>query len=162
MRKAVLPTLSLIVIFLVLGAMAVFYFSVLGRANPTLRKTEVTIGTHTFDVEVASSTIEQARGLSGRNGLGENQGMFFPFATAGIKNFWMKDMRFPIDMIWIGGGKVLDFAENAQVPAPGTALWNLKIYNSPDGTDGVLEVTAGTVAKEGIKAGDVVLIVYPQ
>ena len=45
---------------------------------------------------------------------------------------------------------MLGFAENAQ-PQPGAPLWSFTIYNSPDGTDKVLEVNAGTVAKDGIK-----------
>ena len=63
--------------------------------------------------------------------------------------------------VWIGPGadgqgeQVLGFAQNA-VPQPGVPLWSLTIYNSPDGTDKVLEVNAGTVAKDGIKVGDAV------
>jgi uncharacterized membrane protein (UPF0127 family) len=66
-------------------------------------------------------------------------------------------MNFPLDLIWIAGDKVVGFAENA-APQPGAALWNLQIYNSPDGTDKVLEVSAGTVAKDNIKIGDIVQI----
>jgi uncharacterized membrane protein (UPF0127 family) len=79
----------------------------------------------------------------------------------------MKDMNFPLDMIWIGsaagsgaqrqGEVVLGFAQNA-APQPGVPLWSLTIYNSPDGTNNVLEVNAGTVAKDGIKVGDTVQI----
>ena len=73
----------------------------------------------------------------------------------------MKDMNFPLDMIWIGPGangeEVLGFAENAE-PQPGATLWGLTIYSSPDGTDKVLEVNAGTVARDSIKVDDAVQI----
>ena len=67
----------------------------------------------------------------------------------------MKDMNFPIDIIWIAGSKVAGFAENA-APQPGARLWELSIYTSPDGVDKVLEVNAGVVAKDNIKVGDTV------
>ncbi|HEX4104040.1 MAG TPA: DUF192 domain-containing protein [Candidatus Paceibacterota bacterium] len=125
--------------------------------NPTLPEESLSIDNATFTVEIASTMLEQARGLSYRPSLGANDGMLFVFASATVQNFWMQGMNFPLDMIWIGGGKVVGFAQDA-VPQPGAALWNLTIYSSPDGTDKVLEVNAGTVAKYDIKVGDTVTI----
>ena len=143
----------IVVLFVVLG---IWHF-VFSRPNPPLHTTRMTIGSTVFSVEVASTTIEQTRGLSGRAQLEQNEGMLFLFNSPSVQNFWMKDMNFAIDMVWIGGGKVLGFAENA-VPQPGAPLWGLKIYSSPNGVDTVLEVNAGTVAKDGIKIGDSVVI----
>lgn len=143
-------------IVLIVAAVAI-YFIVFRRANPPLRGTEVTIGNTVFQVEVASTTVEEARGLSFRASLAENSGMLFLFSTPGVQTFWMKDMNFPLDMIWIGSGKVLGFAQNA-VPQPGVPLWSLAIYDSPDGTNQVLEVNAGTVAKDNIQIGDPVQV----
>ena len=157
------------IVVVVFAALGIWHF-VFSRPNPALSTTRVTIGNAVFSVEVASTTIEQARGLSGRNGLGQNEGMLFLFSSQNVQKFWMKDMNFPIDIIWIGRGspsqtsqdktwegKILGFAENA-VPEPGTPLWGLKIYSSPDGVDTVLEVNTGIVAKYGIKVGDSVAI----
>ena len=151
----------------VVGAAAVVsHFFVFGRANPPLAKNEVRINGATFAVEIASTTMEKTRGLSFRTSLGADEGMLFLFDTPSIQSFWMKDMNFFIDMIWIGAGKngddksgyeVLGFAQNAE-PQPGVPLWGLTMYNSPDGTDKVLEVVAGTVAKDNIKVGDAVQI----
>jgi len=151
----------------VVGAVAVVLrFFIFGKANPLLAKNEVRINGATFEVEIASTTAEKARGLSFRAGLEANQGMLFFFTTPSIQSFWMKDMNFPIDIIWIGAGKngdgkssceVLGFAQNA-MPQPGVPLWGLTIYNSPGGTDKALEVIAGTVAKDNIKVGDGVQI----
>ncbi len=151
----------------IVGAAAVVsHFFVFGKANPPLAKNEVRIAGATFAVEIASTTMEKARGLSFRAGLEADHGMLFLFSAPSIQSFWMKDMNFPIDMIWIGAGKngdgkggyeVLGFAQNAE-PQPGAPLWGLTIYNSPDGTDKVLEVNAGTVAKDNIKVGDAVQI----
>ncbi len=125
--------------------------------NPSLPTEPLQIDNATFTVEIASTLLQKTDGLSFRPGLDDGHGMLFLFDTPAIQNFWMKDMNFPIDMIWIGGGKVLGFAQNAE-PQPGAQLWQLTIYSSPDGTDQVLEVPAGTVTKDGIKVGDSVVI----
>lgn len=124
--------------------------------NPPLPRQMITVGTATFDVEMATTMVEQACGLSGRTGLGDGQGMFFVFGSGSTQTFWMKDMAFALDIIWISGDKVVGFAENVPPPAPGTQLWQLKLYSSPANTDTVLEVNAGTVARDGIKIGDAV------
>lgn len=53
-------------------------------------------------VEVADTDDERIQGLSGRDGLGESDGMLFVFPESGYHTMWMKDMKFPIDIIWIG------------------------------------------------------------
>jgi uncharacterized protein len=148
-----------IFIFFVLAVVGFAYFYILKKPNLTLRKTEVTIGATTFDVEVASTTLERARGLSFRDGLGEKQGMLFLFDSSSNYGFWMKDMKFAIDMIWIKGDRVAGFSENV-APEPGVPLWKLKIYYPPEAVDKVLEVGAGMVAKDGIKVGDSAAIRY--
>lgn len=145
-------------IILIIVASLATYFFLFGKVNPPLKKNEVRIRDIVFEVEVASTTVEKARGLSFRMGLEEDHGMLFLFDRLDVQNFWMKDMRFPIDIIWISGGKVVGFAEHA-TPEPGTSLWNLKMYTSPPATDKVLEVNAGTVSKYQIKVGDSVEIV---
>lgn len=157
MLKTKMILIVVIAILVVLCVILGIWRLVFSRPNPPLHITRITIENAVFSVEVASTTIEQARGLSGRAGLGQNEGMLFLFNSPGVQNFWMNDMKFPIDMVWIGGGKVLGFAENA-LPQPGAPLWSLRIYSSPGGVDTVLEVNAGTVAKDGIKVGDVVTI----
>jgi hypothetical protein len=147
----------IIVLAIALVAVGIFcvWHIVLSRsANPPLTESEVRVGNATFAVEMATTTVEKTRGLSFRANLAQGSGMLFTF-NPGVQNFWMKDMNFPIDIIWIADGKVAGFAENAE-PQPGTPLWKLTIYTSPDGVDKVLEVNAGTVAKDGIKIGDMV------
>ena len=176
--------MTIVGIVLVLVALGVFlaWRTVISGPNPPLPQNTVRIGNATFTVELAITTSTQARGLSGRQSLADGAGMLFPFTRPGVQSFWMKDMNFPIDIIWIGstsltaggstlstgsrqaslvaGGRagiVLGFAQNAE-PQPGTPLWGLKIYTSPDGVDAVLEVPAGTVMKDGIKIGEPVIM----
>ena len=123
--------------------------------NTSTTLSALTIGAAAFQVEIADSTSTRAQGLSGHAPLADNQGMLFLFPISGNYGFWMKDMQFALDMIWIKDNTVVGFAENAQ-PQPGAALWNLKVYYPPKAIDKVLEVNAGTVQKDGIKVGDTV------
>lgn len=123
--------------------------------NPPLAEEQLNIDSAIFNVEIASTSLEQTRGLSFRPSLGANDGMLFIFGAGSVQTFWMKDMNFPLDMIWISGNTVVGSAQNVPAPAP---LWNLPIYSSPGNTDKVLEVNAGTVAKYNIKVGDTVTI----
>lgn len=124
-------------------------------ANPTLPEERLSIDRGMWTVELATTAVEQARGLSYRTSLAPDAGMLFVFGTPGTQNFWMKDMHFPLDIIWIAeNGTVAGFAQDVPAPEPGTALWNLPVYTSPPGVNEVLEVNAGTVAKFGISVGD--------
>jgi uncharacterized membrane protein (UPF0127 family) len=126
--------------------------------NPPLPAEQLSVDNVTFNVEIASTTLEETRGLSFRPSLGPTDGMLFIFGSGTIQTFWMKDMNFPLDMIWISGNTVVGFAQNAPAPAAGTQIWQLPIYSSPSDTDKVLEVNAGTVAKYNIRVGDTVVI----
>lgn len=62
----------------------------------------VTVGEQKVLALVADSGDERSRGLSGHKSLDEGEGMLFIFDTPGIYGFWMKDMEFAIDIVWIG------------------------------------------------------------
>ena len=51
--------------------------------------------------EVADTDASRQQGLMFRENLPEGQGMLFVFGTEGRYGFWMKNMKFPIDIIWI-------------------------------------------------------------
>src|SRR5487761_657283 len=75
---------------------------ILYQINQTpLPKSKVTIDNHTFMVEVATTSAQQQQGLSGRASLPQNQGMLFIFKTPDRYPFWMKGMKFSLDMIFI-------------------------------------------------------------
>lgn len=148
--------LLLIGIFFV-GIILSFAFFISRGANPPLLGSELSVGNIVLKVEVARSASERARGLSGRASLAPDDGMYFIFGKADHYGFWMKDMQFPIDMIWVKGGVVAGFSENA-APEPGVPMWNLHVYYPPDVADTVLEVSAGFVASHHIAVGDAVAL----
>ncbi|MDB5225037.1 MAG: hypothetical protein JWO43_659 [Candidatus Adlerbacteria bacterium] len=74
----------------------------------------ITVGSTTVEVEVATTEKEHEAGLSGRTGLKDGTGMLFVFEQEGMYIFWMKDMLFPIDMVWIDAdGVVVSVTANA-------------------------------------------------
>src|SRR3990172_7339338 len=60
---------------------------------------QVCFGQECFEVEIADSPEEQAKGLMGRESLEPGKGMLFVFPEEGIYPFWMKDTLMPLDMI---------------------------------------------------------------
>ncbi len=125
----------------------------------------ITIAGKKFRVEVADTFASRAKGLSGHAPLAENEGMLFIFDAPGNYGFWMKGMKFPIDIIWIRGDKVVGLTENVPVPK---GIFDFKTYYPPEpvypargeisgGADKVLEVKAGTVGKYGFRVGDTVI-----
>ncbi len=107
-------------------------------------------GRHTFQVEVATSEREQARGLMFRNAMGADEGMIFPMVPPREASFWMKNTVIGLDIIYIGADhKVLNIAANA-VPYDETPLYSNGM------AAGVLELNAGRAAEIGLKPGDTV------
>ena len=155
-RKMTLFIIGGVLILAAIGGVFFYYTTFARSCNPPLPRETITVGRAKFDVEMATTMAEQSCGLSGRTGLGEGQGMIFLFGSGSTQNFWMKDMNFALDMIWISGNQVVGFAQDVPPPAQGAQLWELKIYTSPPNVDKVLEVPAGTVAKDGIQVGDIV------
>lgn len=69
----------------------------------------------------------------------------------------MKDMAYPLDIIWIADGKVLGVSENVPVPQNNNIL-NLPTYSPPEAIDSALEINAGSVKKFNISIGDIVSV----
>ena len=135
------------------------------RAEPTLgletgpenQHPVVIAGDAIFVVDVAETVEERAQGLSGRPSLGEGTGMLFIFEEESIHSFWMKEMQFPLDFLWIDGGcTVADITVDVPQPAEGTELSKLPTYRPDVPAKFVLEINAGEAAARGISKGDAV------
>ena len=122
----------------------------------TTNKPSVKIDSKTFYVYVASSDEQKAKGLAIFTTLPENEGMIFPFSSSDYYAFWMKDMRFPIDIIYIEKNKIVDIFPN--VPQPNSSLDQLPIYKPDKKANYVLEINAGLAKKYKFKNGDLVRI----
>jgi uncharacterized membrane protein (UPF0127 family) len=106
-------------------------------------------------IDVADTQDEREKGLSVKESLNDNEGMLFDFGAEDIyPAFWMKDMVFAIDIIWIDNGEVVGIEKN--VPPPTAENERLKMYYPPKTIDYVLEVKGGYCDRNGIKEGDLV------
>jgi hypothetical protein len=108
-------------------------------------------------LDVLKTNEERARGLSGRTALGADEGMYFSFPEEDSYGFWMKDMNFPIDILWVSKGTLVGFAENA-APQPGVPDSSLTVYTPPQAIGGVLEMTAGAKQRYNLNVGDKIQI----
>lgn len=83
---------------------------------------EVRVGAQTWRVEVARSPASRERGLAERDRLAQGEGMLFAFDSPQYAGFWMKGMRFPLDIVWIGPDHrvlgVTAMAPCTQAPCP--------------------------------------------
>jgi uncharacterized membrane protein (UPF0127 family) len=66
-----------------------------------LKIATIYVGERPFNIEIAETYDQQSLGLGGRDELKPNTGMFFVFPSPSVQSFWMKDMKFPIDIVWI-------------------------------------------------------------
>lgn len=136
----------------------IFLFSILltGCLALGLRETNITndfnlsIGSQQFNVEVATTLEQQVQGLSNRQFLEPMSGMLFIYEDLVSPGFWMKDMNFSIDIIWIKDNTVVGWT----VAHPVSLGEKLSIYYPPEPINRVFEVNAGTVEKIGLKIGD--------
>lgn len=59
-----------------------------------------------LNIEIADDQTERQQGLSGRDSLPTNGAMLFKFEQASENLcFWMKDMKFSLDMVWLNEDK---------------------------------------------------------
>lgn len=126
----------------------------------TSRTATIEVGDLTIEAEVSDTGALRERGLGYRDGLEPGTGMLFVYEEPGPRSFWMKGMRFCLDIIWIESGRIVGAAENA-CPVEGAADADLPRYRSPEPVRYVLEMPAGWMAENGFAAGTPVTIRLP-
>ncbi len=117
---------------------------------------KVTIKNQEFKTELATTSAQQQVGLSGRETFPEDNGLLFIFPRADLYAFWMKDMKFSIDIIFIKDDKIVTIFKDAEVPENNST--NLPLYQPSSPADKVFEINAGLSEKYGFKEGDTVEI----
>lgn len=100
-------------------------------------------------VDLALTSKDQEQGLSGREILKEDEGMLFVFDHLDKYSFWMKDMNFPLDIIWINNDLQVVYIEKNAKPESYP-----KTFTPTQNTRYVLEVNALFSEKNNLKVGD--------
>lgn len=106
---------------------------------PEWAATRVQVGKQSFRIEVVATDATRERGLSRRANLPADAGMWFALPAPGMHGFWMKEMSFPIDLIWINADHVVLGAKRLEPCGPR----NCPIHYPPSPAAYVLEVNAG-------------------
>lgn len=131
-------------------AVAILVTAMLVVQKGTPSGTKVFLAGEEILVTVADTPVLREKGLSFHKPFLENEGMFFIFPEPGLYGFWMKDMLFPIDIIWFDANrKVVDVWEHA------TPDSYPKIYTPREASQYVLEVGTGFYKNHALKSGDV-------
>ncbi len=99
-------------------------------------------------VEVADTPDARQQGLSGHIGLNEGEGLLFVFEQDGLHSFWMRDMLFSIDILWISSDGRVVFIEKSASPESFPAS-----FTPPTPARYVLEVASGFSEAHDIEAG---------
>lgn len=117
-----------------------------GGVSVLIRKPTLSIGDTSFSAEIVDTNLKRQMGLSGRNNLPEDSTMVFVFDGKQQRCFWMKDMRFAIDIVWLDETKRVVAIERSVQPST---------YPESFCHDGmyVAEFVAGTADKNDIEVG---------
>ncbi|MDP3957781.1 MAG: DUF192 domain-containing protein [bacterium] len=126
---------------LAIGCVVALIFGIaLWRLWPSLQydalPTHMELDGKRFTLETAMTEEAQERGLGERESLCSTCAMLFVFEEPGRHAFWMKDMRFPIDIVWLSGDKVVFVAHEVSPDFSG-------ILDPEVVSDRVIELSSG-------------------
>ncbi len=121
---------------------------ILGSRIKPLKK--LCVNNFCINAEIAANEKARHRGLMFRRSIPQDRGMLFIFKKEALYSFWMKNTRFPLDIIWIDSGKNIVSIYEYALPCKDFC----KTITPQANAQFVLEVNAGFVRAHGIKIGD--------
>jgi len=110
----------------------------------------ITIGSQKVAIEHADTPEKMSKGLGYRDSLAWGSGMYFSYPQAGLYRFWMKGMRFAIDIVWIRDDRIVDISPDVPFELGG----NGPTVQPREAANAVLEVPAGYASAVGWRVGD--------
>jgi uncharacterized protein len=126
----------------------IFWFLLFPHAAAS--SAQLKVGKRVLTLEVAETNSAREQGLSGRASLGRDAGMLFVFPKSGVYPFWMKDMHFSLDMVWVSHGKVVDVVS---LPPPSPTSTSIPAYTPRASADMVIELNEGEAQTLGLIPG---------
>lgn len=142
--KKTKSALRLVLILLVLVTVCMLAVVIVRGANRDTLK----FGSQILQLEIVDNADLRKKGLSGRESLLSDQGMLFVFDSPGVECFWMKDMKFPIDIVWLDEQKqVVHMKENV------TPESYPESFCPKTSAKYVLEVRSGLAKEQNIRIG---------
>lgn len=115
------------------------------------QQVNVTVNGLVLVTDISVTNEQRTKGLSEKDDLAENEAMLFVFGNEAKHTFWMKDMKFPIDIIWLdSNGKIVHMEENL-MPCPLVLI--CPSYTPNADSQYVLETMAGFAQRHDISLG---------
>ena len=134
-----------VVVLLIIATISISYL-----LSQSAKTVEIEISGVTLSVELAETPADQQKGLSRRDSLAANHGMLFVFGREAAWSFWMKDMKFALDIIWFNSSRqAVSIRQNLQPCSPK----DCPVFTPPAKATYVLEVNAGFVQAHNISLG---------
>ena len=141
---------------LVLASVAIAFLAACAVAAAPGWKVAVFPSGAEFTLELAADDATRARGYMFRDRVGPHEGMLFLFDEPDHHSIWMKNCRVSLDIIWLDASfRVVEIAHELQpCPAHGPCPASFPMRSA----NFVLEVAGGTARREGLRAGDVLVL----
>jgi uncharacterized membrane protein (UPF0127 family) len=114
------------------------------------QQVNVTVNGVDLVADIAETGEQRSKGLAIKDSLNETEGMLFVFSEPRQYVFWMKDMKFPIDIIWLDSNKTVVHVEHSLDPCGPVSC---QTYMPGADSLYVLETVAGFADKYGIVEG---------
>ena len=141
-----IPNMSKRILFTIATCLIIIWVA---SSNGASNSGVVRIGSEVFNAEYALTDQSRQKGLSGRTDFSANSAMVFVFDKTAQRCFWMKDMNFAIDIVWLDDKKrVVAHQQNVQPNSYPSTYCH-------EGTQYVVEFAAGTTNRLGLNPGDV-------
>jgi len=138
-------TVALVAVSVFIAALVAVSVFMKSQPSSALR-----IGDGAYDAQFATKPSTRAQGLSGTSDLGSTDALVFVFPADGKWKIWMKDMNYPLDIVWLDNDKsVIYIVENAP-PEGGEDV----IFQPPTDARYVIELSSGSVEAKNIVVGD--------
>ena len=138
--------LEIIIIFLILAGIFMFFW----LKKQKMEIMQICFNEQCFLAEIAKTKAQRTKGLMFRDSMAEDKAMLFVFEKPGVYNFWMKNCKIPLDIIWLDENyKVVAISPNNQPCGAGDCSSIPGVFAKY-----VLEINAGLASKIGLSEGD--------
>ena len=141
----------ILVLFLVLALMLFL------NSFQKKKQGQVCFRDYCFQVEIAQTPTQRAKGLMFRKELERNQGMLFVFSSEKQHSFCMKNVSFPLDIIWLNENKEVVFLSQDNQPCN---TLKCVVIKPTENAKYVLEINGGLINDIGLEIGDQLIFEY--
>jgi uncharacterized protein len=144
---------NLKIAFFLIPSIMIIFFGIYYFCYIRFSENTATINGYRFKIEVLTDPEAQSLGMSDKPELEKDRGMLFQFPKKEVRYFWMKNMNFPLDIVWINDDEIVKISKN--LPAEDGTPEN--IYGSDQIVNNVLEINAKLSDEYNFRIGDKVI-----